>query len=477
MPEKCKFKDLREIVKKRFSSAKSFLIKYKDMDGDLVTITSTEELRLAEAAGASLAEQKLKGQNEKLNDKIDVPNQSMSRDPLRLYIVDVNPEQEPLIEEEEEVPVEPIQVTDVKTDENVSCCSTESNDAKVENRSKDPNKQASFSDEPSKGKAGNDNHLDFKEAEIDDWLFEFAQLFRTHVGIDPDAHVDLHELGMELCTEALEETITSDEAQYLFDMAASKFQEVAALAFFNWGNVHMCAARKRIPLDENASKAVVNAQLQIAYQWVHDQYKKAGEKYEEALRIKPDFYEGLLALGQQDFENAKLQWSLALASKVDLHTWDSTETMRLFDSAEEKMRTATEMWEKLEEQRLNGANDPSAAKKEEILKRKRKLAGIDADSNDDMANSAEEAEEQAKMMRSQIHLFWGNMLFERSQVEYKLGLKQWKEHLNVALERFELAGASPVEIEAVLKNHPSNNPEGNHTCSLRSSSLHVKGED
>ncbi len=30
----------------------------------------------------------------------------------------------------------------------------------------------------------------------------------------------------------------------VLDAAAKKFQEAAALALFNWGNVHMCAARK-----------------------------------------------------------------------------------------------------------------------------------------------------------------------------------------------------------------------------------------
>ena len=38
---------------------------------------------------------------------------------------------------------------------------------------------------------------------------------------------------MELCSEALEETVTSEEAQSLFEKAALKFQEVVALAFFN----------------------------------------------------------------------------------------------------------------------------------------------------------------------------------------------------------------------------------------------------
>ncbi|KAL6322033.1 hypothetical protein AAG906_003176 [Vitis piasezkii] len=62
--------------------------------------------------------------------------------------------------------------------------------------------------EAPKEKAGASDDLEPKEVEMDDWLFGFTQLFRTHVGIDPDVHIDLHELGMELCSEALEETMT-----------------------------------------------------------------------------------------------------------------------------------------------------------------------------------------------------------------------------------------------------------------------------
>ncbi|EEF43800.1 heat shock protein 70 (HSP70)-interacting protein, putative [Ricinus communis] len=434
------FKVLRDIVSKRFPSSKSVLIKYKDNDGDLVTITCAAELRLAEASADSLLP---KDPNTGKTDAAGM---------LRLHIVEVSPEQEPpLLEEEEEKPFE---AERTKEDESGSHSSLgesvlETVDTEIDKAEKEAPKE----------KTGASEDPESREVEMDDWLFEFAQLFRTHVGIDPDAHIDLHELGMELCSEALEETVTSAEAQSLFDKAALKFQEVAALAFFNWGNVHMCAARKRIPLDESAGKEVKAAQLQAAYDWVRDKYSLAREKYEEALLIKPDFYEGLLALGQQQFEMAKLHWSFALAKKIDLSGWDSTETLKLFDSAEEKMKAATEMWEKLEEHRANELKDPSASKKEEVLRRRKKQGSIESESSGNGGQgeiSPDEAAEQAAVMRSQIHLFWGNMLFERSQVECKLGMDGWKKNLDTAVERFRLAGASEADISMVLKNHCSN---------------------
>ncbi|KAG8365374.1 hypothetical protein BUALT_Bualt18G0098100 [Buddleja alternifolia] len=153
---------------------------------------------------------------------------------------------------------------------------------------------------------------------------------------------------------------------------------------------------------------------------------------------------------------AKLHWSFVLAKKEDLSKWDPTETINLFDSAEEKMKEATEMWEKLEEQRAIELKDPNA-KKDEMSKR-RKKQGIGAQG--DIEISPEEAAEQAAVMRSQIHLFWGNMLFERSQVECKLGLPGWNKNLDIAVERFKLAGASEADISTVLKNHSSNEESG-----------------
>ncbi|KAJ1428701.1 Tetratricopeptide-like helical domain superfamily [Sesbania bispinosa] len=404
MPMNCSFRALRDTVRKKFPSSNSVLIKYKDNDGDLVTITSTDELRMAESS-------------------VDTLSDSIGM--LRLNIVEVNSEQEPpILEEQEQKPVESGSISnDI--------------DTKVVKVEKDTTKEDTES----------------KEIEMDDWMFEFAQFFRSRVGIDGDAHVDLHELGVEFCSEALEELVTGEEAQGLFDKAALKFQEVAALAFFNWGNVHMCAARKRVPL-EGKEKEVVAEGLQVAFDWVKEKYCLAREKYEQALLIKPDFHEGLLALGQQQFELAKLHWSFVLAKKIDLSGWDSRETLQLFDSAEQKMKGATEMWEKLEEQKVNELKDP---KKEELLRRKKKQGDESSGvGGQDDGVSAEEAAQHAAVMRSQIHLFWGNLLFERSQVECKLGMADWKKNLDAAIVHFKLAGASEADVSMVLKNHCSN---------------------
>ncbi|KAJ4755177.1 hypothetical protein LUZ62_089582 [Rhynchospora pubera] len=426
MPEKCSFKVLRDVVAKRFPSSKSVLIKYKDSDGDLVTITDTQELRLAESSLDQPAQ-------------AEVEKEEKALPLMRLHIVEVKPEQEPTVPEEEDL-VEEEEEEEKEEDpeeKEEALQKIESLDELTTNE-----KEKALAKDGKKGCG----HAECKEVEMDDWLLQFAELFRTQVGIDPDAHVDLHELGMELCSEALENTVTSEEAQGLFEMATAKFQEVAALALFNWGNVYMCAARKKIPLDENAPKEAMSAQLRTAYDWVRERFALAGSKYEEALKIKPDFYEGLLALGQQNFEMAKLHWSFAVADKIDLESWDSSETIGLFDSAEKKMREATEMWEKAEEKRMREIKDPLVSKKEEILRKKR----------EGMEVTPEEAAEQAAVMQQQIHLFWGNLLFERSQVEYKLGVDGWKSNLDLAVERFKMAGASEEDINVVLKNHGSN---------------------
>ncbi|XWS17844.1 hypothetical protein CRYUN_Cryun33cG0103200 [Craigia yunnanensis] len=343
LPVNCTIKLVRDIVRDMFPGLKGILVKYKDPEGDLVTITTTDELRLAESSGG------------------------VSGGSLRFYIVEVSPDQEPAYGgvSKEEV---------FKSEEKLSNV--------VENGNADHGVEA------------------IKGTCVEDWIVQFARLFKNHVGFDSDSHLDLHELGMKLYSEAMEDAVTSEDAQELFEIAADKFQEMAALALFNWGNVHMSRARKHVFFTEDGSRESILAQIKSSYEWAQKEYVLAAKRYEEALKIKPDFHEGLLALGQQQFEQAKLCWYHAIGSKIDLETGPSEEVLQLYNKAEDSMERGMQMWEEMEEQRLNGL---SKFDKNKANLQKMGLDGLFKDV------SAEESAEQAANMSSQIYLFMGNL--------------------------------------------------------------------
>ncbi|THU61432.1 hypothetical protein C4D60_Mb07t23220 [Musa balbisiana] len=390
IPAECTMLQLREIVGSKFPSLKAVLIKYKDKEGDLVTITTSEELRWAEESA-------------------DSPGS------VRLFIVEVSPEFEPLLEEEKN------SSSRRKLDRENNCISESGNTR------------------------GDDDRV--SSVYVDDWIVQFAQLFKNHVGFSSDASLNLHELGTKLYSEAVEETVTSEEAQEIFQLAEDKFQEMAALALFNWGNVHMSRARKRLSLPENASKESLLAQMKTAYEWAQTEYVKAGKCYDEALEIKPDFCEGLLALALQQFEQTKLSWYYAIGSKADLEKWPSSEVLELFNHAEDNIERGMEMWEEIEDQRLKGLSKPN---KEKTLLQRMDLEDYFTEP------STDEAAEISSNMRSQINILWGTILYERSVVEFKLGIPMWEECLKAAVDKFKLAGASPTDISVMIKNHCAN---------------------
>ncbi|PNX95016.1 heat shock protein 70 (HSP70)-interacting protein [Trifolium pratense] len=373
LPVNCSLFQLREVICDRFPSLGAVLVKYRDQEGDLITITSDEELKWAETG--------LQGS-------------------VRLYIVEANPNHDPFYQK--------LHVKDVEIDNAATNgCMMKSKEIIISSC-------------------------------IEDWVIQFAQLFKSHVGFESDRYLDFHELGMKLYSEAVEETITSEEAQGLFDMAGGKFQEMTAIALFNWGNVHMSRARKKVYLTDDSSKEHMHEQIKSSYEWAQNEYVKAGEKFEAAIKIKSEFFEGFLALGQQRFEQAKLSWYYALSSNIDLATWPSTEVLHLYNSAEENMEKGMLIWEESQEQQLS------------------ETSNIGLDRLFKNMSSGETASLVANM-RSQINLLWGTMLYERSILEFKLGLPVWHESLEVSIEKFEHAGASPTDTAVMLKNHCSNN--------------------
>ncbi|CAN7008490.1 hypothetical protein IGI04_010998 [Brassica rapa subsp. trilocularis] len=383
---------VRDVIKDRYPSLKGFLIKYRDQEGDLVTITTTDELRLAAST------------REKLGS-------------FRLYVTEVSPNQEPTYE---------------------GSMNNEESTGKFAKGS------SSVADN---GSVGECVESEKASAGLDHWIFQFAQLFKNHVGFDSDSYLDLHNLGMKLYTEGMEDTVTGEDAQELFDIAADKFQEMAALALFNWGNIHMSKARRQIYFPEDGSRETILEKVEAGFEWATKEYNKAAEKYEEAVQVKYDFYEAYLALGQQQFEQAKLCWYHALGNKIDVDSEASQDVLKLYNKAEESMEKGMQIWEEMEERRLNGISNFDQHK--EMLQ-KLGLDGMFCETSD------EENTEKTANMSSQINLLWGSLLYERSIVEYKLGLPTWDECMEVAVEKFELAGASATDIAVMVKNHCSN---------------------
>ncbi|KAL8121078.1 hypothetical protein AgCh_018009 [Apium graveolens] len=385
LPAKCSIRLVRNIVQDRFPNLIGALIKYRDPEGDLITITTTDELRLAEKSGGPLGS-------------------------VRLYIVEVSSDREPLydgkvLNNNAAKGADASDVCNVKATENGPCC-------------------------------------------VEDWIVQFARLFKNHVGFDSDSYLDLHELGVKLYTEAMEETVTSEAAQQIFEIALEKFQEMTALALFNWGNVHLNRARKLVAFEEDSRSEKVLALVKSGYEYADKEYTLAGIRYADSLRYKPDFYEGHFALGQQLFEQAKLCWYYAIGNKIDLDTWPSTKVLDLYNKAEENMDFGMQLWEELEEELLSeGLQNPEKRKAD------LKKMGLERLYKE---ISPDEAEERAGSMGSQIYLLWGTILYERSIVEYKLDLPTWEECLEVAVEKFELSGASSADIAVMTKNHVSN---------------------
>jgi hypothetical protein len=70
--------------------------------------------------------------------------------------------------------------------------------------------------------------------EIDDWLVDFANLFREVSGVDPGSEGDLFADGNEAAQRAMEATLRADAAAPLLEAAAERFREVTCNGLYNW---------------------------------------------------------------------------------------------------------------------------------------------------------------------------------------------------------------------------------------------------
>lgn len=78
--------------------------------------------------------------------------------------------------------------------------------------------------------------------------------------------------------------------------------------YLQWGNVFLCKAKRII--DKAAAQGKELSEIaESAEEW----FAKAEGRYNEVIKTKPDFYDGLASLANLSFERGKLVAGFAIA--------------------------------------------------------------------------------------------------------------------------------------------------------------------
>jgi len=247
--------------------------------------------------------------------------------------------------------------------------------------------------------------------ELDDWMIDFAELFKEHLGIDIDTPLDLSKVAWEKCAEALDSAVHNDKSEALLRQAANKFEEVILTALVNLGNVYMCVARKYIDgkkEKEDSLEEIAKADVEL---------DAAKTMYKTALERKADFADAILSLGQLEFEKGKISTSFGVPEGHKYHVSRAEEYfLRSIDFFKDSLGLLKEGGEKEKEE-----------------------------------GAAPGAEDQANV-KAQAKVMWGNALYELSQV-FAQGDKDWKPVLTEAIDKFKEAKCQKEEVTNALKMH------------------------
>ena len=385
VPISVTYTDLVNHAKKSFSleDDKNIILKWLDLEDEVLTLTSRADLRFALTTFANAEDYKKSQENKK-----DGANSELPVIELRVF------DSEGVVSE---------------TKENVQ-----------------PEELAT-EDEPAED-----------VIEIDEWLLSFAALFRRTLGdaAPPKGPLDLREIGLEKCCETLEKAVGSPEAKTLLGAAADKFQEAATAAMFNWGNVHVCAARKIIEVaaekrraerdgenknEENENEDDDYADIKKDLPELDAEFDKAIALFQKALNIKGDFFEASIAWGQQAFERAKIYSNIAKSEsdKKEKQKMEK-EADKMFDLALQKFDESMKML--------------SPEQRDVVLV---------------------EGSEETSGVKAQILVLWGNVLYERSSVKFLRNDKSWKKDTQSAVAKFNEAACAKGDIVRALQNHIS----------------------
>jgi len=281
--------------------------------------------------------------------------------------------------------------------------------------------------------------------DLDAWLLDFAALFRDKLGVDADRPLDVAATAWDKVQAALDAAARDEGAPALFEAAADKFTEGAALSLVQAGNAL---------LQLGVRAASVAADAKQGEKAAAAAFDRAAKKYAAADTLAPGHHEVVAAGANLDFERGKAAAGLvvppAAALPDDAAPADGDRDAAVAAAANAALHAAM-------------ANLTPAGLKAADGHFKRAWAGFER------AEAAVPADDRGKKQPAppadgappedeagpwaNVVVMWGNALYEASQMRAAVGAADWRPLLDAAAAKFRDAGCPEADVLAALRAH------------------------
>lgn len=287
---------------------------------------------------------------------------------------------------------------------------------------------------------------------VDEWILAFVDLLKDHLGVDPDRPLELQEIGNEKLNAAFQGMMNSDpKAEELLDQAEEKFQEMVAMGMTCQAQVWEGKAQMLM------QKAAVEGKGVEAVAETAEAYlKKAEAKADEALAYYPNLLDGYLMRNNVEQDRAKLSANYVVQPPPPRE--DITDAAER-QAAEEAAGKAAilKAFERVTKEGVAAADghmEKAYAHLREALEhlpekeRERELKPLKP-----MAEQVAGSPEDATPLKATMLINLGNAHYEHSILRAAADL-DWRSLVLKAQELFREAGAAEVDIRQALKGHP-----------------------
>ncbi|KAL6758145.1 hypothetical protein V8C86DRAFT_2434967 [Haematococcus lacustris] len=392
-----------QAVRAKFPEAGPFLLKYRDADGELLTLTCKQDLQAALNLMMLTLQKQLQGGAPRL------PGQGPT--PLKLHVQPVA--------REALVPRPPA------------------------------SEYAELGMQDPAAAAGG--------YEVEEWVMDFVRIFTEVTGMDPGVHLDGSQAGQEAVQRGVQAAMESPAAEEALDLAAEHFRDAVVSTMVQWANIYVIKAERRLQALQKASgsaTAVVpeGEELEAVMQLLD----KSKAKLEEALAVHPDSWEAVAQLAQLEWERAKAKLGYSLPAVTSSLTWTpAPPPLSAAKEAREAKRAAaspaTAAAPDAAPATTSAADTASGSDSSAAPAAAASSAGGEGGAEETAGSSSSSS--AASTPPFNVLIMHGNILYDWSQVLAVTDAAPWRPVLEEATARFRSSGAPEGDVRAALKNH------------------------